>query len=188
MTQKLPSSEESLTPEVVEEVTEETEETETEETTEQLKQRLQETEEKLQKSESDKENYKKGMMKYKKDIPEVKSDSEYVTKKEYSQTNEKKAISKLTGEHPDLDKNWEDVIKFYVPRHGKNSQDDIEEDINDAYTLWKSRQTTDTKKKAVSDLTSNASKTSSTKSEATPVKSKDFKVLQSKSNVDDWYK
>lgn len=73
--------------------------------------------------------------------PEVKPEApkqEFLTKAEFFKANERKAVREATGD-PEVKANWNDIIPFYTPRRGKETPEDIREDINDAITLFNAR-------------------------------------------------
>lgn len=99
--------------------------------------------EKAQKRIRDGQNYKKGLLSLrrkqkasKKQATEtlVPKESEFITKKEFYQANEKEAIRQAC-ENPEIDENWDKIVPYYVPRRGKNSPKDIKLDIEDA-CVW----------------------------------------------------
>lgn len=73
-------------------------------------------------------------------------DSKYVTREEiYKQNREEAArlVTEITGDDdPDaemkqaLNDNWDDVMTYYVSRHGQNKAEDIVKDVRAAYILW----------------------------------------------------
>ena len=76
---------------------------------------------------------------------------EYMTKKDYHRANEKSAIrlattvkdtdaSDLKAIKGEIEDNWDKVRAYYVPRNGKDTPEDIYEDILDAHQAWKRRQ------------------------------------------------
>ena len=146
----LPDSTEELETEVVE--TEETEETETTEVepkeTEDVEptseDKLAQSEAKVAKLEADNENYKKGLQAEKakrkpKVLPPTQTEDGALTRKEFYQANEQDAIRKAKEKNPLLNEHWEEVISFYTARNGKVTSEGIQSDLEDALTLWKSR-------------------------------------------------
>lgn len=121
----------------------------------------------LTKVEVEKENYKKGMLKYKRTLEpekvEEKTEVEYpewdeTSKKFQEQTekkaasiaerkaqetvekyNEKAAISSFISKHPELDNNdnWTDLISNYHSKNGKESVQAIEKDLDRAYFVYR---------------------------------------------------
>ena len=147
----------------VEETKEETEvETKVEET-EDVESLPQWAKDRLKKTEDDKENYKKGLLKYKsrtltqeetKTEEEDYPDWDETSKKFQEQTtkkasqiaeqkarqivegfNEKAAINSFVSKHPELDDDnlWKEVITNYNPKNGKESIDAIQKDLERAY-------------------------------------------------------
>lgn len=72
------------------------------------------------------------------DIPAVDT-SEFMTKKEFRLANERKAIQAVTSTDAEISANWEAIKPFYTPRRGKDTPEDIIEDIKDAVTLYRAR-------------------------------------------------
>jgi len=71
--------------------------------------------------------------------PEVKTDtSQFVTKTDFYKSNERKAIREIIAD-AEIKAVWNEIIPFYTPRRGKETPEDIKEDILDAITLYKAR-------------------------------------------------
>ena len=62
---------------------------------------------------------------------------EFVTKKDFAKNIEKSAI-KEAQKDSETDENWDAIMEFYQPRHGKDTVDDILADIQTAKKVWKS--------------------------------------------------
>lgn len=114
--------------------------------------------ERLKKVEADNDNYQKalGIGKYKKEKTVVEpgasqasttDESKFVTKDEVYKKNQKAAIkiattvdknddSETAKIKKDLDDHWDDIKAFYTPRKGKDSAEDIVEDLYDAHAVW----------------------------------------------------
>lgn len=157
-----------------EEKTEVKTEVKTEETeTEDLESLPQWAKDKLEKVESDKDNYKKGMLKYKdltldkkekkveeKSEEEIYPDWDEDSKKFQQQTlskveerakasamgviekaNEKSAIATFVKDNPELAEGeaWSEVISNYNPRNGKETVQDITNDLEEALVITKYR-------------------------------------------------
>ncbi len=110
---------------------------------------------KFEKAMTDKKTYKGGLSTVKEKLKEAKAklkDSrgqkateekpkdepkpgEFITRSEVEKTNEKEAISEATKD-PVTDQNWDEIVKYYTPRHGRATSKDILRDIADAKTLW----------------------------------------------------
>lgn len=78
-----------------------------------------------------------------KEVPEAKvpaapASSEFLTKADFYKTNERVAIKAATAD-PEVKANWAEIVPFYTPRRGKETTEDIAEDIQDAITLYKAR-------------------------------------------------
>jgi len=74
----------------------------------------------------------------------------FVAKKDFYKGNEKKAIRSLTraedtdsaevkAEKAYLTENWDHITKLYTPRSGKDTPEDIRDDLNDAITLFRKK-------------------------------------------------
>ena len=68
----------------------------------------------------------------------VAPSSEFLTKADFYKSNERKAIQQATAD-AEIKANWAEIIPFYTSRHGKDTPEDILEDIKDAITVYKSR-------------------------------------------------
>ena len=66
---------------------------------------------------------------------------EFLTKADFHKANERKAVREATAD-PEVKANWSEIIPFYSPRRGKDTPEDIREDINDAITLYNARHAT----------------------------------------------
>lgn len=77
---------------------------------------------------------------------------EYVTKKDFHKSNERKAMRIATVESgitnskgevimppEDVKAHWNEILPFYTPRRGKETEADILEDIRDAVTVYRDR-------------------------------------------------
>lgn len=76
-------------------------------------------------------------------VPEAKQPaapaaSEFLTKADFYKTNERVAIRAATAD-PEVKANWAEIAPFYTPRRGKETTEDIAEDIQDAITLYRAR-------------------------------------------------
>lgn len=107
----------------------------------------------LAKAEEERENYKKGMLKYKSKtkgevVDEDEDEDEEVDVKGVAtqaatqvieKANEKSAIAQFTNKYPALKdpKAWNEVLLNYNPKNGKGSVDDIQKDLEAALMLAK---------------------------------------------------
>ena len=119
--------------------------------------------------------------------PEVKSEidkpvekpieTDFLKKSDFELANQKKAIRMATTASEqdteeaktlkgDLLENWDKVRQFYTPRRGKDTPEDILEDIKDAYAVFNTRRVKKEVKPDVSDLTT--TKTSPTGNAPSP--------------------
>lgn len=64
--------------------------------------------------------------------------SEFLTKADFHKANERKAILSVTADE-EVKANWDKIIPFYTPRRGKETPEDISEDIKDAIIIFKAR-------------------------------------------------
>lgn len=64
--------------------------------------------------------------------------TEFLTKADFYKSNERKAIREITAD-AELKAVWNEIIPFYTPRRGKETPEDIKDDILDAITLYKAR-------------------------------------------------
>lgn len=64
--------------------------------------------------------------------------SEFLTKEDFFKSNEKKAIKEATAD-PEVKANWAKIVPFFASRRGRETPEDILEDIKDAITLYKAR-------------------------------------------------
>lgn len=82
--------------------------------------------------------------------PKEEPKGEFLTKEDFYKANERKAINSLTViDKADSDEvkaqktyvkdNWKDISAFYQPRLGKDTPEDILADLNDALTLYTSK-------------------------------------------------
>ena len=103
---------------------------------------------KLKKAEEERENYKTGMLKYKKQVKEVDSEEDVPNVSEVAEkaalsvierNNERIAINRFTEKYPALrdPAKWREVIVNYSPRNGKESSESISKDLEAALMLAK---------------------------------------------------
>lgn len=69
---------------------------------------------------------------------EVTPPVEYVTKADFHKANERQAVREITSD-AEIKAHWSEIAAFYTPRRGKETSEDIKEDILDAITLFKAR-------------------------------------------------
>lgn len=63
---------------------------------------------------------------------------EFVTKADFHKANERKAVLEVSKD-PEIKAKWQDIIGYYTPRRGKETAEDIVEDIKDAVIIYKAR-------------------------------------------------
>lgn len=96
--------------------------------------------------------------------PIEKVETNFLKKSDFELANQKKAIRMATivSEQDteeaktfktDLLENWDKARQFYTPRRGKDTPEDILEDIKDAYAVFNTRREKKEVKPDVSDLT-----------------------------------
>lgn len=66
------------------------------------------------------------------------SSQEFVTKADFHKANERKAILEVQKD-PEIKAKFQDILGYYTPRRGKETADDIIEDIKDAVILYRAR-------------------------------------------------
>jgi hypothetical protein len=141
----------------------------------------------------DKENYKKGLMSYKekvKEQPKEQPKDDVLTKTDFHKINEKKAIDAFLKDNPEVDGKWSDFISFYRDSRGRNTVEDIVNDLDDAKTLFLKhnpvKEETDNQTKA--NLTSEKGLESSSSDDKKPQKTSN-KFLDARGKpITEWYK
>lgn len=73
------------------------------------------------------------------ETPAPAPSQEFLTKADFVKSNEKKAVRLATEADADILENWDKVRSFYTPRRGKETPEDILEDIKDAHSLFRIR-------------------------------------------------
>lgn len=63
---------------------------------------------------------------------------EFLTKADFYKANERKAIREATAD-AEVKANWSAIVPFFVSRRGKETPEDIKEDIQDAITIFNAR-------------------------------------------------
>lgn len=66
------------------------------------------------------------------------AESEFLTKADFYKSNERKARL-LAEADPEVKANFDKILPYYTPRNGKETPEDILEDLKDAITVFKSR-------------------------------------------------
>lgn len=162
----------------------------------------------IERLKADNTNYKKalGIGEFKKPKEEKKVEtstatvdtSKFVTKDDQYKANQKTAIKIATtvGKDDDaetakikkdLDENWEEVKAFYTGRRGKDSPDDIVEDLFDAHAVWSRNKKTskNSGKEATADLATDKGTSGKSPQNAQAARSR---VIPKNTNPADWYK
>lgn len=116
----------------------------------------------LAKTEEDRDHYREGLLNSKKDrslsekkeeksqdddddgdskvdLEKIKKETTEAVLSRINEKNEKAAVKDISKKYPDLldDRNWGDFIKHYRATRGKETVQDIMEDLEDAYLLYK---------------------------------------------------
>jgi len=130
-----------------------------------------------------------------KEEPTEEPPSEYLSKKDFYKSNERKAINELTrvveSDPEDVQarkafvtENWESIKEYYTPRKGKDTPEDILEDLVDAVTLYSAKH-----KPAVADPKELAQTTGGGHSSAIPIKdiAVDPPGMKTSTQPKDWY-
>ena len=154
----------------------------------------------LARTERDRDNYKEGLISLKKkgkgkekvEKKEAKTD-EPLTKKEFQKANENQAI-KIACKDSEVEDNWDEIVKFYTPRHGKSDVDGIVEDINDALILFQKKNENKEEdkedkedKKSTADLASDKNLSGGDSSKKKSSNPERKSVIPKKETAQDWY-
>jgi hypothetical protein len=125
--------------------------------------------------------------------PATDDDNTPITKADIRKGYEKEAINKAC-EDEEINDNWTEIIKFYTPRHGKDSVEAQLKNILEAKYLWeKDRDEAGSKKddkagddkKSAAELAAEKAKQAGTGSGGKTKESKH--VLPTKTPIKDWY-
>lgn len=108
----------------------------------------------------------------------------------FEKANERKAIRLIESSDDDnlveINENWEDIVANYVPRRGRDTEEDILDDIMDAHAIWKRKQSVS---KSTKEAESGVMQTRGTKgSSPSPAKPKTEKIIKRTQKMGDWYK
>lgn len=119
------------------------------------------------------------------------SQDDVVKKSDFERANESKARRLLEKSDDQVAKeilaNWEDLASIYgkVATRGKNSEEDIVEDLRDAHAVWQRHQPAeDNSKKAESDI---AALTGTGGSAPKPAPEKKGGIIKKQEGIDSWY-
>jgi len=116
-----------------------------------------------------------------------KESSEFLTKADFYNANEKKAIREATAD-PEVKANWSEITKYFTSRRGKETPEDIAEDIKDAIILFKARNPEVVKDDSASVLTASAVvKTGGGPAEKVAVKTPEPPNFRLPAQPKDWY-
>ena len=113
--------------------------------------------------------------------------SQFLTKTDFYKSNERKAIREITAD-AEIRAAWNEIIPFYTPRRGKETPEDIKEDILDAITLYKARNPVVEKDDSADQLTTTpVVKTGGGSVDKAPVKPKDPPNFKLPVPPTEWY-
>ena len=123
--------------------------------------------------------------------------ADFLKKSDFELANQKKAIRMATAVSEqdteevkafktDLLENWDKARQFYTPRRGKDTAEDILEDIKDAYTVFNTRRPKTEVKPDISDLTTTKTSPTGNAPDSKPQKNPLNITTAKKQN--DWYK
>jgi hypothetical protein len=122
-----------------------------------------------------------------KDEPKPAPKQEFLTKTDFFKSNERKAILQATAD-PEVKAIWSEVVPFFVSRRGKETPEDVLEDIKDAVTLYKARNPVVEKDTSADELvTSTVVKTGGGAVGKETPKTAALPNLRPKSQPKDWY-
>ena len=137
----------------------------------------------------------------KEEVKEIPKE-EYVKKSDFQLSNQKKAIrlatlpsendsEKVQTQKADILENWEGVSKNYTSRRGKDTPEDILEDIKDAYTVFNNRRPQVEEKEDgevdKEEITKTETKTPTGNPPKVKEKAKDPKNFKIPKQPDEWY-
>ena len=115
---------------------------------------------------------------------------EFITKKDFLKGIEKSAV-KEASKDPEVDENWDSIVEFYSPRHGKETVEDILTDIEIARKTWKAQQPAsekpkedDADQKVKSDLAKDSGLGKGKDKESKP---EHKSILPKNEKMEDWY-
>ena len=113
--------------------------------------------------------------------------SEFLTKADFFKSNERKAIREITAD-AEIKAVWNEIIPFYTPRRGKETAEDIKEDILDAITLYKTRNPEVITDDSKNELTTTpVVKTGGGTVDKTTPKPQDLPGIRLPTKTKDWY-
>lgn len=120
--------------------------------------------------------------------PSNKKDDDAIQR--FEKANERRVIRSIeSSDDPELseiNENWDDIVANYIPRRGKDTEEDILDDIQDAYAIWKRKQVSkvDTKQ-----AESYVAQTKGVKGNSpSPAPQKKEKLIKRSEKMGDWYK
>ena len=119
--------------------------------------------------------------------PTANNTQDFLKRSDFHKANERKAIRIATAD-PEVKAAWSEIVQYYTPRSGKETPEDILEDIQDAITVFKSRNATVEKDDSADQLQTTAVvKTGGGVSVATPPKTPNPPNFKLPTQPKDWY-
>lgn len=108
----------------------------------------------------------------------------------FEKANERRAIRLIeSSEDPEfveINENWSDIVANYVPRRGRDTEEDILDDIQDAYAIWKRKSVAKVDTKGAE---SNVMQTKGVKGNSpSPAPQKKEKIIKRSEKMADWFK
>lgn len=108
----------------------------------------------------------------------------------FEKANERKAIRLIESSEDstfvEINENWDEIVANYVSRRGKDTEEDILDDIMDAHAIWKRRQPTHSDSKEAESSIMQTHGTKGTSPSSTPVKKE--RIIKRTQKMGDWYK
>lgn len=130
---------------------------------------------------------------------QAQTPTDFLTKTDFYKSNERKAIRLATvvGEEDsdtakqfksDMLDNWNDVVSLYTPRKGKETPEDIYEDIRDAYLLFRAKTPKETKDDSALELSTTPTTIKSNRTlKSKETKTDDDERFSTPKRPDNWY-
>lgn len=120
--------------------------------------------------------------------PSTKKDDDAIRR--FEKANERKAVRLIESSEEDdlveINENWDEIVANYVPRRGRDTEDDILDDIMDAHAVWKRKQVVSNSNK---EAQSEVMQTRGVKGNSpSPAPQKKEKIIKRSKKMGDWYK
>jgi len=123
----------------------------------------------------------------------ISDDNAPVTKADIRKGYEREAIN-TACQDAEVEKNWAEIVKFYTPRHGKDSVASQVKNIQEAHYLWGKDQEDNgdddeevDDKKTTAQLAAEKSKPNGSASKGKEVKGAKHIIIPQREKVQDWY-